>query len=95
MKGIYFSDSMIGDLLNTIGINWQRKKDQVENTKQAGEKQYEHLKDQGGRQWEEAKRQGSEASEKAGQWAQGKKGDVKDKVGEKVKVEGQKIKGEL
>lgn len=99
MKEIYFSDNMIGDLLSIVGVNWQKKRGQVEEqydaTKRAGEKQYEHAKDQGGKQWEEAKRRASEASEKAGQWVQDKKGDVKEKVGEKVKDEGQKIKEEL
>ena len=99
MKQIYFSDNMIGDILSVVGVDWKKKKVQVEEqydaTKGAGEKQYEHAKAQGGKQWEEAKRRGSEGSEKAGQWVEDKKGSVKEKVGEKVKVEGEKIKGEL
>ncbi|KIM41753.1 hypothetical protein M413DRAFT_71554 [Hebeloma cylindrosporum] len=95
MKEIYYSDNMIGELLSLIGVNWQQKKAQAEGqyeaTKRAGEEQYDRAKDQAGRQWEEAKK----GSEKAGQWAQDKKGDAKEKVGEKLKVEGQKMKGEL
>lgn len=99
IKQIYFSDNMIGDLLSVVGVDWKKKKVQVEEqydaAKGAGEKQYEHAKAQGGKQWEEAKRRGSEGSEKAGQWVEDKKGNAKEKVGEKVKVEGEKIKGEL
>jgi hypothetical protein len=99
VKGIYNSDDVIGHLLNLFGINWEKKKadagEQCECSKREGEKQCEHVTDQGGKQWEEAKRRGSEGAEKAGQWAQDTKGDVKEKVGEKVKGEGQKIKGEL
>jgi len=82
---------MIGDLLSVVGVDWNKKKVQVEDqydaTKGAGEKQYEHAKAQGGKQWEEAKKRGSEESEKAGQWVEDKKGDVKEKVGEKTKQE--------
>lgn len=99
MKEIYFSDNMIGDLLSLVGINWQKKRAQVEEQYEAvnrsGGKQYEHAKDQAGKQWEEAKRRGSEASEKAGQWVHDKKGDARENIGDKVKAEGQKIKGEL
>ena len=99
IKRIYNSDDVIGHLLNFVGINWQKRQAQAaerrECTEQAGEKQYEQVRDQGEKQWEEAKKRGSEGSEKASQWAQDTKRGAKEKVGEKVKGEGQKIKGEL
>ena len=98
MKQIYFSDNMIGDILNVVGVDWKKKvqiEEKYDATKGAGEQQYKYAKAQGGKQWEEAKRRGSEGSEKVGQWVEDKKGSVKEKVGEKVKVEGEKIKGEL
>ncbi|CAA7262116.1 unnamed protein product [Cyclocybe aegerita] len=83
-SGIYKAEDALHHLMAILNTGW-------EDTKEKSYDGYEEAKHRGDRGWEDAKRQAGNAEG----WAAEKVNGAREKVGEKVKVGGQKIKGEL
>ncbi|PPQ71324.1 hypothetical protein CVT26_011969 [Gymnopilus dilepis] len=83
-SGIYKAEDALHHVFALLSGGWEDAKEKAESTKRSGE--------QG---WEDAKTRASGEYEKASNWASETAEDARQKTGEKVKIAGQKIKGEL
>lgn len=94
-SGVYRAEDALHRLMSLLSGGWEGSKGKAnagyENVKHAGDSAYEHAKSE----WEETKRKSGNAYDTSAGWAEDIVDEGREKVGEKVKVGGQKIKGEL
>ncbi|KAF8900184.1 hypothetical protein CPB84DRAFT_1815495 [Gymnopilus junonius] len=83
-SGIYRAEDVLHHVLALLNGGWEETKGKVEGTKRSGEQA-----------WDDAKKKASGDYEKAANWASDSAEDARQKAGEKIKVTGQKVKGEL
>ena len=94
-SGVYRTEDALHRLLSILSEGWEDSKGKVnagyENIKHAGDAAYRNVK----MEWEETMGKTEDAYDKSGEWVEDVIDKEKEKVGEKVKVMGEKIKGEL
>lgn len=94
-SGVYRVEDALHRVLSLVSGRWEEGKEKAnagyESIKHAEDAAYENGKSE----WEETKRKSGDAYDTSAGWAEDIVDKEREKIGEKVKVGGQKIKGEF